>query len=126
MTRAGDMRDESRQAAEGRGRTAEWKALALLVSKGYRPLARRWRCAAGELDLVVCRSRTLAFVEVKARADPDAAQAAITPRQQRRMATAAQVWLARNPAFAGYNMRFDAVFVVPRRLPRHLPDAFRP
>lgn len=118
--------DDRRLAAESRGRSAETRAMLLLLAKGYRPLARRWRCPVGELDIVARRGRTLAFVEVKARGDFDTAAHAITPAQQRRLVAASQAWLALNPAFARYNMRFDAVLVAPRRLPRHLPDAFRP
>ena len=39
--------------------------------------------------------------------------------------SAARVWLARNPWAAGLNLRGDAVFVAPRRLPRHLAAAYR-
>src|SRR3546814_11452262 len=37
--------------------------------KGYRILGQRVRCARGEIDLVARRGRTVAFVEVKWRAD---------------------------------------------------------
>ncbi|MEZ5877214.1 MAG: YraN family protein [Tepidamorphaceae bacterium] len=117
--------DHRRLAAETRGRRAETRALLLLLAKGYLPLARRWRSPVGELDLIVKRGSTVAFVEVKARADMDSAAHAITPHQQRRLIAASQAWLALNPAFARYTLRFDAVLVVPRRLPRHMPDAFR-
>ena len=126
MTRQAGFPDNRRVAAESRGRSAETKAMLLLLAKGYLPLARRWRSPVGELDLVVRRGRTLAFVEVKARPDFNTAAYAIAPLQQRRLVAASQAWLALNPAFAIYSMRFDAVLVAPRRLPRHLPDAFRP
>ncbi|MGH2692719.1 MAG: YraN family protein [Actinomycetota bacterium] len=35
--------------------------------RGYRLLARNWRCPLGELDLVVARGRDVVFCEVKAR-----------------------------------------------------------
>ena len=121
------MRAEAgRVAAERRGRRAEWLALAALMLRGYRPLARRFRNPAGEIDLVMRRGRLLVFVEVKAREDLDTAAQAVTTRQRRRMVAGAQAWLALNPRFAGYSMRFDAVLVAPRRLPRHIADAFRP
>jgi putative endonuclease len=49
------------------GRRAEWAALLLLMSKGYRPRHRNWRGAGGELDLVMEHRREIVFVEVKAR-----------------------------------------------------------
>ena len=66
----------------------------------------------------------MAFVEVTARADLDDAAHAVTPRQQQRIIAAAQAWLARNPQYEQYEMRFDAILVAPRRLPRHLTAAF--
>jgi putative endonuclease len=42
-----------REAAEKRGHTAETVALWFLRLKGYRLLARRFKCASGEVDLVM-------------------------------------------------------------------------
>jgi putative endonuclease len=39
-----------RRATYARGRTAEAAALAALLLKGYRPLARRYCAAGGEID----------------------------------------------------------------------------
>lgn len=54
-----------RRATDLRGHVAEATALVLLVLKGYRPLARRFRAGGGEIDLIVARGDTIAFVEVK-------------------------------------------------------------
>ena len=67
-----------RRAADLRGHLAEATALALLLLKGYRPLARRYRAAGGEIDLIVARGDTIAFVEVKSRASLDAALVAMS------------------------------------------------
>ena len=104
--------------------SAEGLALLALMLKGYRPLARRFAAAGGEIDLIVRRGRTIAFVEVKARADLDTALAAIDGAKRRRIARAAAVWLSHNPRVAGATFRGDAVLIAPRRWPRHLVDAF--
>jgi putative endonuclease len=57
-----------RQSAERGGRRAESLAAWWLRLKGWRILARRVRTPVGEIDLVARRGRTIAFVEVKARA----------------------------------------------------------
>jgi putative endonuclease len=116
----------TRQAAERRGRRAETLAAWLLRAKGYRILARRFRVAAGEIDLITRRGRTIAFVEVKARADHAAALEAVSPQQRRRIAAAAEGWLARRGDAAGCALRFDVVAVLPGRLPLHLADCWRP
>jgi putative endonuclease len=66
----------------------------------------------------------LVFVEVKARANFDAAAEAVTARQQARIIDAAQYWLAAHPDAVSNPLRFDAVLVVPGKIPRHLPGAF--
>ncbi|PWB64158.1 MAG: YraN family protein [Bradyrhizobiaceae bacterium] len=113
-----------RQAAFRLGLSAETRAAALLLAKGYRIAARRWKSPVGEIDIVARRGDLLVFVEVKARARLDEAAEAVTPRQRRRIVAAAAAWLARHPGDAARPMRFDVVLVAPWRLPRHLPAAF--
>jgi putative endonuclease len=113
-----------RKAAFARGLSAESRAAMLLVAKGFRIVARRWRSPVGEIDIVARRRRLLVFVEVKARDSADAAAEAVTPQQQRRLIAAAEAWLALNPDDATRNIRFDVILVAPKSLPRHLTNAF--
>jgi len=113
-----------RQVAFKLGLSAESRAAAYLVAKGYRIMARRWRSPAGEIDIIARRGNTVVFVEVKARDTTDDAAEAISGMQQQRIATAAGIWLDASPAFAGFDMRFDAVLVAPGRIPVHIPGAF--
>lgn len=116
---------ERRRKAVRSGRRAEALAAWWLRLKGYRIEARGFRAPAGEIDLIARRGRVLALVEVKARRSLEAAGEAIAPRQRRRIARAAEAYLQRRPALANLELRFDAVLIVPGRLPRHLPDAWR-
>ena len=113
-----------RVAAFRTGVSAEARAAAFLMAKGYRVLAKRFRTPYGEIDLVARRRSLLVFVEVKARATLDDAAYAVTPRQQRRIIDAAQAWLMAHPEHAEFDLRFDAMLIAPRRLPRHLMAAF--
>jgi putative endonuclease len=113
-----------RIAALRTGLSAETRAAAYLMAKGYRILAKRFRTPHGEIDLIVKRRNLIAFVEVKARATLDDAAFAVTPRQQSRIIDAAQGWLIAHPEHAELELRFDAVLIAPRRLPRHLLAAF--
>jgi putative endonuclease len=116
--------DPERQAAFRLGISAESRAAAWLIGKGYRILARRFRCAAGEIDIVAGRRRLIVFVEVKARATLDGAAESVTQRQRNRIAAAAEIWLAKNPKVQFQDLRFDAILVAPGKLPRHIPGAF--
>ena len=116
--------DPERRAAIRLGLSAESRAAALLLAKGYRVVAKRFRSGVGEVDLVARRGNVLVFVEVKARDRLDDAAEAVTPRQQRRIVAAAEAWLAANPRDVTRNIRFDAILIAPRHWPRHIQAAF--
>lgn len=115
-----------RQRRERAGRAAEVAAALLLMCKGYRILAWRHRSRLGEIDLIARRGRRLAFVEVKARPTLDEARHSLGDAQTRRIWDAAEHWVGRRPHLKTCELGFDAVFVIPRRLPRHLPNALQP
>lgn len=115
---------ERRRTTYGRGRSAELVALACLALKGYRPLARRYAAAGGEVDLIVRRGSTIAFVEVKARAAMDDAAGAIGLVKRRRFSRAVRAWLVQHPWAVRNTLRADAVFVAPGRGPLHVVSAF--
>ena len=112
-----------RELAEQRGREAARLAAWWLRLHGWRILATRARVAGGEIDLVARRGRILAFVEVKARASEESAAMALDQYRLRRVAVAAER-LAPRFLRAGDDIRIDAIFLVPGRLPRHLTDVW--
>jgi putative endonuclease len=113
-----------RQVAFRLGLSAESRAAAFLIAKGYRIVARRWRSPVGEIDIVARRRGVLIFVEVKARGRLDDAAEAVIGRQQRRIIAAAEAWLAAHPDDNNCDMRFDVVLVAPKSMPRHIMAAF--
>ena len=114
----------NRRQAERRGRGAETLACWYLRLKGWRILARRARVAGGEVDIVARRGRTLAFVEVKARASEAAAAFALDDWRLRRVAVAAERLTPRYMR-DGDDVRIDALFIVPRRWPKHLANVWQ-
>lgn len=108
------------------GEEGERLAARFLEERGYRIVARRWRGAGREIDLVVEKADVMAFVEVKTRRSPLAPPAtAVDWRKRRQLAAAAQVASER---WRGREFRFDVVSVelAPggHRI-EHLADAFR-
>jgi putative endonuclease len=114
------------------GRSGEWIALLLLLLKGYRLRHRRWQTGTGEIDLVMQRSGTTIFVEVKTRSSDlfGGAAAAVSRAKQQRVVRAAGSYLTR---FGLWDRpcRFDVVTIekgkrfLGWRL-RHYVDAFHP
>ena len=116
--------ERHRVAAFRLGLSAESRAAMLLMAKGYRIAARRFKTPFGEIDIVARRRNALVFVEVKARDNPDEAAAAVTERGKRRILSAAELWLAHHPADAQRFIRFDVILVTPGKIPRHVVNAF--
>lgn len=110
-----------RRRAERGGRRAETVAAWWLRLKGWTILARRVRTPVGEVDLIARRGRTLAFIEVKARASAHEAAFALDDYRLRRVVAAAEA-LAHRYTRPGGITRVDAVYIVPWRLPRHLAN----
>lgn len=116
------MSQRTRRRALRLGLRAETIAVLLLRLKGWQILARRFSVPGGEVDIIARRGVVVAFVEVKARATPEAALAAIDGVKRHRLRLAARRWLIGKDWALTYVLRFDAVLVMPRRLPQHVTD----
>ncbi len=115
---------QSRQNAERRGRVAETWAALYLRAKFYAILARDYKTPMGEIDLIAKRGRTLAFVEVKRRANLAISLEAVSPRQQKRIARAAHAYVAQHPHLQSCDLRFDVIAIRRWRWPYHLKGAW--
>jgi putative endonuclease len=114
-----------RQRAQRRGRAAELLCLWHLRLRGWRIVARGWRCPSGEIDILARRGNVLAVIEVKSRREISAAASALPPRQRRRIARAAEAFLSSRPDLGRLDLRFDLMLVARLRLPHHWPGAWR-
>ncbi|GHJ09617.1 UPF0102 protein [Micromonospora humidisoli] len=111
------------------GAYGERCAVRHLIGAGLRPVARNWRCRAGEIDVIAWDGPVLAFCEVKTRrGDTYGSPAeAVVPAKARRLRGLAVRWLAETGTTAD-EIRFDVLSV---RLPsagparvEHLKGAF--
>lgn len=112
-----------RQDAEIFGRKAENIAAWWLRLHGWRIVAQRAKTPRGEVDLIARRGKTLAFVEVKARAKDVDLETAIDDFRLRRVVAAAEMLVSRYGKDA-QSIRVDVILVAPWRLPRHLVNVW--
>jgi putative endonuclease len=98
------------------GRRGEQLAAGYLTHRGYRILARTWRCGQGEIDIVAERQGDVAVVEVKTRSTVAYGHPfdAITPAKAARLRRLAVAWCdaAETPP---RSLRIDAIAVLAPR-----------
>jgi putative endonuclease len=84
--------------------------------RGYRIVARNWRCRIGELDLVVERGGVLVFCEVKSRAGAafGGGYEAVTWRKQAKLRALGEAFLQKH-GWRPQAIRFDVASVAIRR-----------
>lgn len=106
------------------GRTGEDLAAAWYEARGYAVVARNWRSAGGEIDLVARRGRLVVIVEVKARSSDrfGIPAEAVVRTKQLRLRRLAAAWLRENKV-RGVGIRFDVVSVLAGTV-EVLEDAF--
>jgi putative endonuclease len=103
------MRTDPRRERGGAGEDA---ALGVYLRRGYRLVARNWRCRLGELDLVLVRDDALVFCEVKARRGSSfgGGYEAVTWRKRAKVRALAEAFLQESGARPGA-IRFDVASV---------------
>ena len=92
--------------------TGEQAAGNAYLRRGYRVLARNWRCRLGELDLVVERRGVLVFCEVKSRRGGGFGGGfeAVTWRKRAKLRSLAHAFL-QETGFRSDAIRFDVASV---------------
>ena len=95
------------------GDEGERHARRYLEAQGLTFVAANWRCAAGELDLVMRDGEEIVFVEVKVRRGErlGRAEEAITVAQGRRLLAAGEWFLAEHPEATSAIWRVDLVAI---------------
>lgn len=113
-----------RQAAERLGRSGETIAAFWLRLHGWRILDTRVRTPMGEIDLVARRGKTIAFIEVKTRANAAALAIAIDRHRLKRVAAAANALATRYARHEEF-ISIDVVLIRPWAIPRHIRNAWQ-
>ena len=117
------------RAKDAVGRYGEDVAVRHLTEAGLQVLARNWRCAEGEIDIVAVEGGALVICEVKTRSSAACGLPveSVTRKKAERLRRLAYLWLQEHPA-GGVDVRFDVVSVMRRSsgaaLVEHVRAAF--
>jgi putative endonuclease len=96
-----------------RGAAGEDAAASWYRERGFRIVARNWRCAAGEIDIVVNRGQLLVICEVMTRGGSGFGgdYEAVGRQKQRKLRQLAELFLRASPIWPAA-VRFDVASVV--------------
>ena len=90
---------------------AEKICLLWLFFCGYKILANRYKCFAGEIDIIAIHRKQLVFIEVKARAKKQNIEQILCAKQIYRIKATANYFVSKNLHLVNFTRRFDFVEV---------------
>jgi putative endonuclease len=108
------------------GREGESAAAASLGAEGWELLARNFRWAGGEVDLIAAKDGTIVFGEVKTWSGlgREALGHAIGRDKRRRIVETAKIFLSRHREYSSWHVRFDVFLVRDGRVIERYESAF--
>ena len=110
------------------GFEGEQTAVDYLLTHGIEILQRNFHSRYGEIDIIGLdkNNQTLIFYEVKAYEKNNwvSPYEMVHFGKQKKIIATAKYFLCRHPAFE-YDIRFDVIVVLGRRIDAHIEDAFR-
>lgn len=92
--------------------------------KGYKILAWRYKNHCGEIDIIAKKSRTIVFIEVKARKTKVVIEEILRPHQLNRIKRSAELFIMKNPQFHDFDLRFDFIEIGKSLWPKHQKNFF--
>jgi putative endonuclease len=107
---------------ESKGLFGEIVAVCLLKIKGYKILARRYRTICGEIDIIVQKGDTIAFIEVKSRKSVDKCYDAIKNKQLQRIRRASEIFMSRRRDLSKNFSRYDVILIADWKFPLHIEN----
>ncbi len=93
------------------GLAAEDSVASFYQRSGHAITAKRWRSAAGEIDLIARKDDNVIFIEVKKSKTHDQAALSLRPNQISRIYNSAAMFLEGEPLGQNTDARFDVALV---------------
>jgi len=101
-----------RQSSYKFGLVAEILVIIYLFFTFHRIIAWRYKTKMGEIDIIARRGSYIIFFEVKARHDRSVSEF-VTTNQQKRICSAANIFILKNSRYSSFNFRFDLIIFNP-------------
>ena len=105
------------------GQAAEFQVARYYERDGWHVLQHRFKSAAGEIDLVLCRDDTVLFVEVKRARTHDIAASRISLQQIARINQSVEIFVSEHLSGQNFEMRMDAALVDQKGEIQIIPNA---
>ena len=105
------------------GQAAEFQVARYYERDGWHVLQHRFKSAAGEIDLVLCRDDTVLFVEVKRARTHDIAASRISLQQIAKINQSAEIFVSEHLSGQNFEMRLDAALVDQKGEIQIIPNA---
>jgi len=115
---------QARKNAYRKGLCAETLASMYFAAKGYQIIERRYKTRYGEIDILVRKGNMLVAVEVKSRQSIEDALYALKPKARERIQNSLLHFIAENPSYNDFDLRFDLFAHVKGFSFQHLDNAW--
>jgi len=110
------------------GQKGEERACKYLLDKGYEIIERNYRTKTGEIDIIIKKAETLAFVEVKTlpQATPDMLSSVLNRQKLQRILKTSKRFLLNHRQYSNSYIRYDVIVLDMQGLPEvyHIENAF--
>lgn len=106
------------------GNYSEKLARIFLILKGYKILTHNYKSKFGEIDVIALKSQTIVFIEVKARKKDELIETILRKKQLNRIKNAAEYFIAQNPEYQNFDIRFDFILFRESNIPEHHQNYF--
>ncbi len=110
------------------GKKGEEEALVFFTKLGYKLVAKNWRFAKAEVDLIVENEDWIVFVEVKTRTNDShgSPESFVSRAQQKHLIRAANHFADTHPSEKQYRFDVISILLEPQFQLKHIPEAFYP
>jgi putative endonuclease len=92
-----------------KGLLAEYLALFILLIKGYRILARRYKTKYGEVDIITKKGKSIIGIEIKFRQNKILTTEFVSKKQINRIKNSLNFFISKNKKYIDFNINIEII-----------------